>query len=577
MSSHARLQAIEEKIDHWFEGLRLFSLPRDIALLHVLTCFEDLLRFERASRTSDMNVPIGSGPIVINGKAALDRIISVIHRCCDSGTPVDMGVERKYYDWAAEALRVGMDYADFKDACFQAYNNLFQARVEGKRIVFSGRRRRRGDRDAIAMHLQNYVENSKLIRRFEQGTTSGISMEELAASIDRTINREDANTISYEPALAVMAFANRLANAIVFPSRSPADAKCGGYSLGDYLIFWSKLVEFTLTHTLYCAWSGLEGHAWGSVVMQCRKGDLLRDLKLPSLLSSSKALRIVEDITYDVDLVRPDVRSQPLFPAASDCLLIAPQLILTTNWEPCILRLWAKKYGDCYGGEIASQKGLLARELEAQVRSRGFRTCSLRRLRKEGRILTDVDVAAFDVNSSVLALFEVKWVIDVDSVREVRDADVELEKGTQQLEEAKEFILGDWERARNQLFSAGNDLSQPKKTYTFLIPSGHVGSNALPDEPPIVPYELARKLLSELPEDLDLENVCKRLTEEIRKPREGQHYGLRDRRFDLSSYAIATPAIALPAATTTSPIASSSSSGLNLRRPGPPSARSAIR
>lgn len=111
------------------------------------------------------------------------------------------------------------------------------------------------------------------------------------------------------------------------------------------------------------------------------------------------------------------------------------------------MRLWNTNYPDVYGG-IATQKVRLARRIGEAFRAKGFIATNDRPIRDEwGAALTDVDVAVAAPDEGALAIIEAKWPIAPDSLKEMRKADDEVERGIGQLEAVR--ALGD--RSQDEL------------------------------------------------------------------------------------------------------------------------------
>jgi hypothetical protein len=427
---------------------------------------------------------------------------------------------------------------------FYAYNGRASVRVKGDRLIF-GAPHGGMDRDALSEVVRDYTVDRFLRRGELPDMMPRVDLEEVQRAVSRTVKATDGGRIEYSPALPVVAFADQLANWTIPRPELPEHVGCGGYSLAQFLVVWTCLFRFALVHRLYCIYSGIRGHARASVVIQTSVSELAQALRVPRLVPHPCVIRILSDLVYDNSKPLRDVQIQPLVPVSAARLLIAPQVILTFNWEQCLLRIWSKKYGDEYGKHVAPRKGALAAKWEELFRGRGFLTASRRVLRDaSGRPITDVDVAVFDRQCSFLALFEVKWLIDVETAREIRDADNQLQHGLEQLDSAERFARASPGEFFRQVFSEGDIAIEGElRTFKALVGLGHVGSHvgAL-RHAVILAYPVARDFM-QCTADVSLEALCNELQALMDRSREGEAYRLAFRNVRLGRFSVRLPAL----------------------------------
>jgi len=218
---------------------------------------------------------------------------------------------------------------------------------------------------------------------------------------------------------------------------------------------------------------------------------------------------MIRDIVLNTDAKRPDVLIQPLFPLPPDKLLIAPSLINTANWELCLMRNWIQRHPDIYSRFVAQKKGALANEVGRLFGSNRFIVSSCRKLKDErGGIVGDVDVAVFDSKDGGLALFEVKWVLEADSVRETKVAEDQIVKGIEQVKDNKERFESDPQSFLKMVFPQRHiDPSDIKYFRMAVVANGSTGGHeSQKKEVPVYDYDLMRDVTEGL-EEASLENI----------------------------------------------------------------------
>jgi hypothetical protein len=537
------VKAAEDEIEREFDALPIFSHDRETAAYHVLTAFEDAARFSACVAGEPVR-PYALYPTIRRFKVGLEQIVPKIFDRCPMAAGGALHLDETVYCKAADALRFAADYGWFAAMMFHAYNGRASVRAKGDRLIFSAPHGGM-DRDVLSELVRDYTTDRLLWRRPLAGITPPVPVEEVERAISRTVKARGSERIEYSPALPVVAFADQVANWSVPRPELPDDVGCGGYTLAQFLAVWTCLFRLALVHHLYCLYSGIPGHARASVVIQTSLPELGHALQVPRLVPEPCVARILSDVVYDNSKPLRDVQIQPLVPVSGARLLIAPQLILTFNWEQCLLRIWSKRYGDEYGKQVASRKGALAAKWEELFKGRGFLTASRRVLRDaSGRPVTDVDVAVFDRPSNFLALFEVKWLIDVETAREIRDADEELEHGLEQLDTAERFARTSPAEFFSQVFSEPDmAIAGELRVFKALVGLGHVGSHVGPlRRAVILAYPVARDFMQSTA-DVSLEALCDQLKALMDRSREGEAYRLAFRNVQLGRFSVRLPAL----------------------------------
>ena len=143
----------------------------------------------------------------------------------------------------------------------------------------------------------------------------------------------------------------------------------------------------------------------------------------------------------------------------------------------CTLRNWTRLYKDRYGEIIASKKKELEKSLGRALGSGQFVVSIDRNIADEqGQTVGEVDVAAFDNSDGLLALFEVKWLIEPDSARETINSDMEIAHGIKQVLRCRREFEKDGARFLKQVFPQdGIEISAVRELKSYVIVRGNMG------------------------------------------------------------------------------------------------------
>jgi len=259
----------------------------------------------------------------------------------------------------------------------------------------------------------------------------------------------------------------------------PTSIRVGGYSLEEFRHFNRWLYECAATRLAFCYRAIATGaNVASGLIMRLKLDDLYADLSNSGELSQEVVERIVSDLTYDIHQPWTNVLYQPLFPIAPGEFLVSPTLVTSSIWENNLANMWAKKHSAEYSQVVGDDKKQSAEDIAKALRSHGFMAVANREYYlTKGQVLGDVDVAAFDPDSQILFLAEVKWLLPPPSSREARARDRVLRKGIDQVRSAAAFVKEHPEKAAEQLFGSWNVQFTPAtRVLPFLIARGHLGS-----------------------------------------------------------------------------------------------------
>jgi hypothetical protein len=539
----------ERQIEAAADGLRLLSLPRDEALFHLLTVFEDRSRIGTyLNRRADYSLP-GIGELA-NLKYALKSLVPRIFLRCvqtDSWQPC---LSWASYELAKDALEFGMRYSFAEGAYRQWFNRRYEARVDGRRITFAGPESVRGDRDAVGLLLSRHSEERHAKEVLPQLQRRPPTLPELAESVRRSATKTGETTIAYHVDSTMLESAEASAAVGLPPPRVHPDSTNGLYTVAQAREVWRQLAMRAHWHTLYCLLSGvigMTGMAVGSVVEVLEPERLRAEISFRSQLPADTIHVVLSDLAYPPQDMHADVRMYPLIHTKSGLVLVAPHLFITANWETLLLRLWARGYSGEYGKSVAWRKRELARTFAVLFERRGWLVSCNKPLRDDQeREIGDVDLAVASPEEKLVAIFEIKWLIPPDDVPEVTRADEEITKGIGQARRARDFARRHPDKFLAQVFRGRRLPADGYRFLSFVVSQGHAGSQHIDfGDTPVLDFELSEEFLCENP-DQPLEQLCGNMAGLLDQPVAGRDYVATHDAFRLAGYEIAVPVVARP-------------------------------
>jgi hypothetical protein len=279
--------------------------------------------------------------------------------------------------------------------------------------------------------------------------------------------------------------------------------KVTGYTVEDYYNLWLEFSTLMLAHRAAC----YERYEFQSpsrvleyMVLSITSDELVQLLTSKTALPHNVAKNILTELILNTGANRPDILVQPLIAWTPSLLLVAPSLIFTSNWEVCLLRNWIQRYPDVYSRVVAQKKYKLSDSLGGLFDQRRFMVSTRRKIHdKQDRPIGDVDVAVFDPSDGMLAMFEVKWIIEPDSIRETLRADEEILEGVNQALTYKSEFESEPERFLKQVFPGRKvEPSDVKSVIVAVVANGDIGGKeVMKTNVPVMDYYLTSDCIKE--------------------------------------------------------------------------------
>lgn len=475
------IDELEQHFDEALSRLRVYELPLSIALYFSLVAFEEFY----CTATDLIPERLSASAAMLYHKDALEILVPELFKRCKSQEPLGEPplVTQDIVHTVSDALHFCMRYQFAVHSYTLYHQKQFTGSLSDRVVDFQYSRDFNLGRSSLSLLLHNYHEQSTIDQSWLSGMLPpSIASNKSKEAIVKRIKSADVRAILDSTPDEVYIPIREIVEATIPRPTVDTNANCGNYSIGDCYNFWIEFMVRMFAYNFACKEkSGIDD------LFNLSRHRVLR-LTLPELsailanrgtVKYEVALSILTDLVFDGTARRPDILVQPLVPLSNtEIILIAPSLICTANWEVCVLRNWIKLYPDIYGRVIASRKGELAKSLRSALASKHFVTSVNRELTDEkGQTISDVDVAAFDSFDGLLALFQLKWLIEPDSTRETIHTDTEIAYAFDQSIRCKRAFEKDRSSFLKQVFPDYDvGVSAVKELKCYVVVRGDMGN-----------------------------------------------------------------------------------------------------
>jgi hypothetical protein len=475
------IEDLERYFDEALLKLRVYELPLHLALKVSLTVFEELhcTAFDRILEHFSAHAAM------LHYKDALEILIPCLFKKCEPQEVPQkpLAVTTNILATVADAFHFCERYHFVVHSYTLYHQKQFTGSLSGRVVDFQYSSGINLGRSSLQFLLHQYYQQRTIHQSGLYGiSTPSVSPKESKNSLVKQISSTDVRAILHSIPEEVYIPIREIVAAMLPRPTVDANAKCGSYSIGDCYNFWLEFMTLILVYKQACEEKSRIDNSFNRLkhrILQITLPELSAIVSNRGAVEYEVAFSILRDLILDVTTPRPDVKIQPLIAMPNtEILLIAPSLIYTTNWEVCVLRNWTRLYQKEYGKVVASKKAELAKSLGRALGYGRFIISTNRELTNEqGQTIGEVDVAAFDPSDGLLVLFEVKWLIEPDSVRETIKSDIEIAHGIDQVLGCKHEFEKDRARFLKQVFPRDNiEISAVRELRCYVIADGNVGT-----------------------------------------------------------------------------------------------------
>jgi len=475
------IDGLEQYFDEALSRLRVYELPLPIALYASLIVFEEL----DCTVTDCISERFSALAAMLHYKDALEILIPNLFKGCRPQESIREPpiITSNIIDTVTDAFHFCERYHFVVHSYTLYHQKQFTGSLNGRVVDFQYSKDINIGRSSLNLLLSNYHEQ----RTLNQSWLSGILPPSIAPNqskeaLVKRIKSTDVRAIIYSTPDEVYIPIREIVEAALPRPTIDTNANCGNYSIGDCYNFWIECMVRMLAYNYACEEKSRIDSSFNLLehrILQLTLPELSAILANKGTVKYEVALSILTDLVFDSAANRPDILVQPLVPIPNTgIILIAPSLIFTANWEVCVLRNWIRLYPDIYCKVIASKKGELAKSLGIALDSKHFVTSVNRELTDEkGQTISDVDVAAFDSFDGLLAIFQLKWLIEPDSTKEIIKTDKEIAYAFVQSIRCKRAFEKDGSRFLKQVFPDYDiEVSAVKELKCYVVARGDMGN-----------------------------------------------------------------------------------------------------
>jgi len=253
-------------------------------------------------------------------------------------------------------------------------------------------------------------------------------------------------------------------------TRRSASLDMGGYTLGDFNLFFGALTTIVATHDFLCFRYGqLRGsYPTESAVMVKLNSEWTGSIARLSGLPSEKVKGILGDLVLNLE-EPTELHLQPFVPLGlkSPWLAVAPPFPLNSRPDENILRILSMSRNAFCGPTSNTKEGELrekVKQLCPQFFPQGPRSLP--------QPIPDIDLILTDEASSTIVISEAKWIRKTLRAVEHIDRDKDVAKGFRQLEDIRKF-LNENPRHLQRLRTIPRSIDQYQNIFYVLLARDH--------------------------------------------------------------------------------------------------------
>lgn len=505
---------IERDIDATLHSLPIFRLPLNVALIDCLTIYESQML-----EASDIRQLFSHDVAIVNIKRSIETLIPKLYERCLKPTSVKYKPNTaRALNTARQALVFCSRYHSFEHSFTLHHYGWYQGSIDNYIISFTYPPDLDFGLGQLNKRLNLYRQERSIRQAEETGRYPPSVPRETVLRKLREVVKSGSKYILHAVPQEMYDAYKQIAEAIFPVPTIDRATRIGSYTLGEYYNFWLEFATLMLAQYSFSMERSIQGNFNQAVtdsILLFTVEELATLINHRLGLTSDTVKDMICEMILNLNVKRPDILIQPLLPLPPDKLIIAPSLIYTANWELCLLRNWNQRYPDIYSHTIAQKKHSLADEMGKLFNPNRFIVETNRKLKNEqGADIGDVDVAVFDPHDGGLALFEVKWILDVDSARESKKAEEQIVKGIEQIKSNKARLESNPQTFLNRVFIQRRvDVSDIKYIKIAVVGRGDIGGHETQNKGvPVFDYDLTCEVIRGL-EEYNIESILSSVSE----------------------------------------------------------------
>ncbi|MEK3979714.1 SEC-C domain-containing protein [Psychrobacillus sp. FSL K6-2836] len=517
-------RTIEDIIDKHHLSDIFLKNERGTAVLNALRVFEDGIKFAPSifEARGLISKKLSDKDLVINNFIdGLDQTIKWIYECCPYGvSSVEIDYNGKLYFAASQTFIQSMMYGRICDGytLLSRGRQIVEYNEENNQLIFKFKNGDQGKREAADLVLAQNTKEDNLVKALKAIPDNIIN----CFNLEKEIYFNDQG-LQYDISEAKLNSFELISKAQVeYFSELPEDWKMHGFTLGEFRKVWEVLLRKSLIHEAACKSSKKEGGAIEYIVMITTFEDLSKEITDKSKVANEQVRLILETLLYDASITNGHVIWQPIIPLDDINIAIPPNLIINSNFERNLIYLLNKIAQGDYSRLSNLKEDIMLGDLSEKLKY--YSNISVSTAKKLPDPLPDMDLILYDKNRKVLFLSEIKWLLSIDSIKEICARDKDLEKGISQAKLIKEYALKNTSDVLERAFGQ-NDL-EVNQIYSCVISKNNIGSSFIDSSAKIINEASFLKILADT--NGDLLEVIRIIDNNLFLPKEGVDYNLNE-------------------------------------------------
>lgn len=160
--------------------------------------------------------------------------------------------------------------------------------------------------------------------------------------------------------------------------------------------------------------------------------------------------KIFNYLIYEPSKKNVDIMYQPIMKIDKDMILIAPMLFMGSRPERNLLAVVSSRSDFEHSKEVNDLENLMVKEIEEAIPANN--KLLIKKHKKLGGRLPDIDLGIYDTVSNSVLLCELKWFMAADSSKEVYAREDEITHGCEQSEQIMGYAMNNKEHFIKQVF-----------------------------------------------------------------------------------------------------------------------------
>ena len=247
------------------------------------------------------------------------------------------------------------------------------------------------------------------------------------------------------------------------------------YSVSDFRLFWNQLHKLSLIHiSAFCMSMEKELlHELGpynTSIIRFSRPDLVKYVKKYTGLKEEVIKEIIYDLTYNSQIPFIDIIQQPLIEIKRNEIFFSPQLVLSSfvdrNFQVLLTRLPHRK--KAYDKLKNLKEDTMIKDITQILRDRKYDFAVRKKLKKDNRYITDIDILVYDHSFLDYMIIQLKWFYGADSAQELYNHDIQFNEGIRKTKDAIVFFRNNYEMIASLLNFIPHS-SKPKNIYGIIV------------------------------------------------------------------------------------------------------------